>query len=119
MNQSNNDSPKQFGLFSVIRGVDAATVEIKSTEIIIETIMPKGVCGIIAGTTWANKSFLAMQMGMSIANDADSFLGFEIKKKGLSYTVYNYIDRTLGIPLASVHPGFLLLSCSKVVFIKP
>ena len=66
MNQSNNDSPKQFGLFSVIRGVDADTAEIKSTEIIIETIMPKGVCGIIAGTTGANKSFLAMQMGMSI-----------------------------------------------------
>ena len=38
------------------------------------------------------------------------------KKKGLSYTVYNYIDRALGIPLASVHPGFLLPSCSKVVF---
>ena len=35
MNQSNNDSPKQFGLFSVIRGVDADTAEIKSTEIII------------------------------------------------------------------------------------
>ena len=60
MNPLNNDSPKQFGLFSVIRGVDADTAEIKSTEIIIETIMPKGVCGIIAGTTGANKSFLAM-----------------------------------------------------------
>ena len=85
MNPLNNDSPKQFGLFSVIRGVDADTAEIKSTEIIIETIMPKGVCGIIAGTTGANKSFLAMQMGMSIANDADSFLGFEIKRRGYQY----------------------------------
>ena len=84
MNRTNNDSPKQFGLFNVIRGVDADTAEIKSTEIIIETIMPKGVCGIIAGTTGANKSFLAMQMGMSIANDEDSFLEFEIKEKGLS-----------------------------------
>ena len=77
-------SPKEFGLFTVIRGTEADIAEIKPTQIIIENIMPKGVCGIIAGTTGANKSFLAMQMGMAIANDEDSFLGFDIKEKGLS-----------------------------------
>lgn len=39
-----------------------------------------------------------------------------IMKKRLSYTVYSYIDRTFGLPLARVHPGFLLALCSKVVF---
>ena len=35
--------------------------------------------------------------------------------KRLSYTVYNYIDRTLGKPLARVHPGFVYCQCLKVV----
>ena len=38
-----------------------------------------------------------------------------VKKKRLSYTVGNYIDRTLTIPLARVHPGFVFCLCLKVV----
>ena len=53
-------------------------------------------------------------IGMNKINKFNELM--HIKKKRLSYTVYNYIDRTSGIPLASVHPGFLLPSCSKVVF---
>ena len=53
-------------------------------------------------------------IGMNNINKFNELM--HIKKKGLSYTVYSYIDRTLGIPLASEHPGFLLPSCSKVVF---
>ena len=41
-----------------------------------------------------------------------------VKKKRLSYTVGNYIDRTLTIPLARVHPGFVLCSCLKVAISK-
>ncbi len=56
-------------------------------------------------------------IGMNKINKFNKFNELmHIKKKRLSYTVYNYIDRTSGIPLASVHPGFLLPSCSKVVF---
>ena len=36
------------------------------------------------------------------------------KKKRLSYTVSNNIDRALTIPLARVHPGFVLCLCAKV-----
>ena len=41
-----------------------------------------------------------------------------VKKKRLSYTVGNYIDRTLTIPLARVHPGFVLCLSSKVAISK-
>ena len=41
-----------------------------------------------------------------------------VKKKRLSYTVGNYVDRTLTIPLARVHPGFVLCLCSNVAISK-
>ena len=41
-----------------------------------------------------------------------------LNKKRLSYTVGSYIDRTLTIPLARVHPGFVLCLCSKVAISK-
>ena len=41
-----------------------------------------------------------------------------IKKKRLSYTVGSYIDKTLTIPLARVHPGFVLCLCLKVAISK-
>ena len=41
-----------------------------------------------------------------------------VKKKRLSYTVGNYVDRTLTIPLARVHPGFVLSLCSNVAISK-
>ena len=41
-----------------------------------------------------------------------------LNKKRLSYTVGNYIERTLTIPLARVHPGFVLCLCSKVAISK-
>ena len=41
-----------------------------------------------------------------------------VKKKRLSYTVGNYIDKTLTISLARVHPGFVLCSCLKVAISK-
>ena len=41
-----------------------------------------------------------------------------VKKKRLSYTVGSYIDRTLTIPLARVHPGFVLCLCSNVAISK-
>jgi hypothetical protein len=41
-----------------------------------------------------------------------------VKKKRLSYAVGSYIDRTLTIPLARVHPGFVLCACLKVAISK-
>ncbi|WP_440916939.1 hypothetical protein [Candidatus Pelagibacter sp.] len=41
-----------------------------------------------------------------------------LNKKRLSYTVDSYIERTLTIPLARVHPGFVLCLCSKVAISK-
>ena len=90
---NNKAKPNQFGLFKVLRGTDADKSVIKPTEIIIETLLPKSVCAILAGTTGANKSFYAMQMGMSIANDEDDFLGFTIMKKGLSVLL---VDTEIG-----------------------
>ena len=39
-------------------------------------------------------------------------------KRRLSYTVSNNIDRIQTIPLARVHPGFVLCLCSKVAISK-
>jgi len=85
--------PEKIGIFKVIRGVDADIAMIEPTKIIIDKLMPKEVCGIIAGTTGSNKSYLAMQMGMSIANDENSFLEFDIKEKGLSVL---FVDTEIG-----------------------
>ena len=41
-----------------------------------------------------------------------------VKKKRLSYTVCNFIVRTLSKPLARVHPGFVLCLSSKVAISK-
>ena len=40
------------------------------------------------------------------------------KKKRLSYMVSNFINRILTLPLARVHPGFVLCLCSKVATSK-
>lgn len=88
-----NEVQSSIGVFSVISGVDADNAIIKPTKMVIDKLMPKEVCGIIAGTTGSNKSFLVMQMGMSIANDEDSFLGFDIKEKGLSVLL---VDTEIG-----------------------
>jgi len=40
------------------------------------------------------------------------------KKKRLSYMVSNFINRILTLPLARVHPGFVLCLCSKVAISK-
>ena len=41
-----------------------------------------------------------------------------VKKKRLSYTVSNFIVKTLSKPLARVHPGFVNCFSSKVVISK-
>ena len=63
-----------IGVFKVMEGEVAVKTEPKPTEMIIETILPYGFSSIIAGTTGCNKSYFAMQMGMSIANDENEFL---------------------------------------------
>ena len=88
-----NKVPNSIGVFSVISGVDADNAIIEPTKMVIDKLIPKAVCGIIAGTTGSNKSFLVMQMGMSIANDEDYFLEFEIKEKGLSVLL---VDTEIG-----------------------
>ena len=80
-------------IFTVITGAEAEVIEPKPTEWIIETLFPMGFKTILAGTTGANKSIYAMQEGMSIANDEDSFLGFDIKKNGLSVL---FVDTEVG-----------------------
>ena len=88
-----NNTETKEKIFTVITGAEAEVIEPKPTEWIIETLFPMGFKTILAGTTGANKSIYAMQEGMSIANDEDSFLGFDIKKKGLSVL---FVDTEVG-----------------------
>ena len=80
-------------IFTVITGAEAEVIEPKPTEWIIDNWFPMGFKTILAGTTGANKSIYAMQEGMSIANDEDTFLGFDIMKKGLSVL---FVDTEVG-----------------------
>jgi len=61
----------------------AMNMHIKPRTQIIDNILPEKSQVIIGGTTGANKSFMAMQMGMSIANNEKEFLGFKINVNGL------------------------------------
>ncbi len=88
-NHNTNDT-----VFIVITGAEAETITPKPTEWIIENIFPMGFKTILAGTTGSNKSYYAMREGMSIANDEDSFLGFNIMQKGLSVL---FVDTEIGI----------------------
>ena len=75
--------PESFGVFKFISGVDADEMEIKRTFQIVDKLMPRGTQILLGGTTGANKSIMAMQWGMSLTNDEDTFLGFNINQKGL------------------------------------
>ena len=88
-----NNTNSKDTVFTVITGAEAELIEPKPTEWIIENLFPMGFKTILAGTTGANKSIYAMQEGMSIANDEDSFLGFDIMKKGLSVL---FVDTEVG-----------------------
>ena len=83
----------RIGGFSVITGIEADKIKLKDTVEIIETIMPENAITILGGTTGANKSYLAMQMAMSIANGEDEFLGFRINRKNLKVL---YVDTEVG-----------------------
>ena len=83
----------KIGVFEVITGIEAEQLEPKPTELIIDKLLPKGFCSIFAGTTGCNKSYLAMQMGMQIANGDSKFLGFEIQQKKLNVL---YVDTEIG-----------------------
>ena len=85
---------RKQGVFQVISGIEADKATPVPTEFIIDTLFPAGFNTVIAGETGANKSYLALQEGMSIANNEDEFLGFKINKKGLKVL---YVDTESGV----------------------
>ncbi len=91
--QKDIQSFRKMGTFTVIPGTEADVVTPEPTVCIIDTLLPMGFKTILAGTTGSNKSYYAMQEGMSIANDEDTFLGFKINKKGLKVL---YVDTESG-----------------------
>ena len=83
----------QIGGLKMIQGSEASNMEYKPTIEIIESLMPEKTQIVLGGTTGSNKSYMAMQMGMSIANNEDEFLGFKINVKGLKVL---YCDTEVG-----------------------
>ena len=71
-----------IGGFKLITGHNATNMEVIPKKQIIEYLLPQQSQIILGGTTGANKSYMAMQMGMSLANNEDEFLGFKINVKG-------------------------------------
>ena len=78
------DKAKLIGGLEMIDGFTALNMDITPRKQIIENILPEKSQIILGGTTGTNKSFMAMQMGMSIANNEKEFLGFKINEGGLS-----------------------------------
>ena len=91
--RSMQPNPNEFGGLKLIRENDAINMEIKPRRQIIEQILPENAQVILGGTTGANKSFMAMDMGMSIANDEDEFFGKKLNVKGLSVL---FVDTEIG-----------------------
>ena len=73
----------KIGGMKMITGFDAMSMKVIPRKQIIENLLPEKSQVILGGTTGANKSFMAMQMGMSIATDEKEFLGFKINVNGL------------------------------------
>ena len=87
-NKTNNNSG-----FTVITGSEADSYVPEPTNFIIDTLLPDGFKTVLAGTTGSNKSYFAMQEGMSIANGEETFLGFKILQPGLKVL---YVDTEVG-----------------------
>ena len=79
--------------YSIISAAEAENFQPEPTGYIIDTLVPKGFKTVLAGTTGSNKSYFAMQEGMSIANGEEEFLGFKILQPGLKVL---YIDTEVG-----------------------
>ena len=69
--------------FHWIGGADANSMVVPKQVEIIDKLMPKDVNIILGGTTGSGKSYMAMQMGMSIVSNADNFLGYNINVQDL------------------------------------
>ena len=73
----------RIGGLKMLSGTEAILMESRPRKAIIENLLPEKSQVILGGTTGANKSFMAMQMGMALANNESEFLGFNINQKGL------------------------------------
>ena len=83
----------KIGGLKLITGIEAMTKTITPRRQIIEKLIPENAQILLGGTTGANKSYMAMQLAMSLANDEDSFLDFKINVKGLKVL---YLDTECG-----------------------
>ena len=87
------EKTNNIGGFKLITGYDASVMNVTPKRQLIQSLIPEHSQIILGGTTGANKSFMAMQMGMSLANDEKEFLGFKINAKGLNVL---YVDTECG-----------------------
>tara|TARA_R100001443_G_scaffold117430_1_gene142553 strand:+ start:1 stop:1701 length:1701 start_codon:yes stop_codon:yes gene_type:complete len=85
--------PQQIGGVQLLMGKDAQTTEVPDVIQIVENLLPEHCNTILGGTTGSNKSYLAMQMTMSIASNQDRFLDFKINKKNQKVL---FIDTEVG-----------------------
>jgi len=91
----------KFKLPSTIDGIELIDVEdadcnpVEDVVEIIESMLPEKCQIVLGGTAKSNKSYFAMQMGMSLAIDAEHFLSFKINKKGQKVL---YVDTEVGKP---------------------
>jgi len=83
----------KIGGLKMLSGFDVTKMNIVPKKQIIQSLIPEHSQIILGGTTGSNKSFMAMQMGMSLANNEDEFLGFKINVKNQKVL---YVDTECG-----------------------
>jgi len=88
-----NSSQTKIGAFTIMTDVQSSNTQPKETEWLVEGVLPKEFNSIIAGTTGSKKSYWAMQLGMSLANGEDSFMGRKIIAKNIKVL---YVDTEIG-----------------------
>lgn len=91
--QYERDIPEQLGEFEMITDVEGSNTTPKPTEWLIEGILPKEFNSVLSGTTGAKKSYLAMMIGMCLANGEKTFLGKKIHAIEIKVL---YVDTEIG-----------------------
>ena len=85
--------PSQIGAFKIMTDNYMTTTTPPQAEWIINTLLPKDQTSALAGTTGSRKSYMAMQMAMSVANGEKDCMGFPIDNTGLKVL---YVDTEIG-----------------------
>ena len=72
---------RKIGGFTMITGIEASKMKVSEVSWIVDGLLPRNFKAILGGTTGSNKSYFALELGMSVADGKSTFLGYQIPKQ--------------------------------------